>query len=81
LAKLLGVGIMAFIFEATRDKLMRIDWFRALYDWTMWLRAWAHIQVEPLKTRLRQYAWLLRPQRAARFLRRLIRLRRRPQGA
>jgi hypothetical protein len=43
----------------------------------MWARGWAHAQTEPIRQRVRQLVWLLRPQRAGTFLRRLIRLRRR----
>ncbi len=77
LAKLLGLGVTAFVFDATRDKLLQMVWFRALYDRVMWLRDWAHAITEPVRERLRQFAWLLEPQRAGRFLRRLMRLRRR----
>lgn len=77
LAKLVGLGVTAFVFDVTRDKLLQMAWFRRLYDWVMWLRDWAHVQVEPVRQRLRQIGWLMRPQRAGRFLRRLIRLRRR----
>jgi hypothetical protein len=81
LAKVVGVAVIAFLFDVTRDKLMQMARFRRLYDRVMWLRDWAHIQVEPLKAQLRRYAWLLHPPRAVRFMRRLIRLRRWTQGA
>jgi len=81
LAKLFGLGVTAFVFDATRHKLLQIAWFRRMYDWFMWARAWAHAQVAPVTARLRQYIWLLRPERAGRFVRRLIRLRRRMQRA
>jgi hypothetical protein len=92
LAKLIGLGITAFIFDVTRDKLLQMAWFRRLYEWVLWLRGWAHDQVEPIKQRLRgwahdlvepvrqrlrSYLWLLKPRRAGRFLRRLARIRRR----
>src|SRR6185437_2678359 len=77
LVKLVGVGVTAFIFDVTRDKLMQMAWFRRLYAWVMWARDWAHAQTEPIRQRVRQLVWLLRPQRAGTFLRRLIRLRRR----
>jgi len=76
LAKLLGLGVTAFVFDATRDKLLQMAWFRRMYDWFMEARAWAHAQTEPIHQRLRQMAWLLRPRRAGRFMRRLMRLRR-----
>jgi hypothetical protein len=77
LAKLLGLGVTAFVFDATRDKLLQMAWFHRLYDWVMWARDWAHEITEPVRERVRQTAWLLKPQRAGRFLRRLMRLRRR----
>ncbi len=77
LAKLLGLGVTAFVFDVTRDKLLQMAWFHRLYDWVMWLRDWAHVQVEPVRQRLRKIAWLMQPRRASRFLRRLIRIRRR----
>jgi hypothetical protein len=75
-AKLLGLGLTAFIFDVTRDKLLQMAWFRRLYEWVLWLRDWAHAQTEPIRQRIRQIVWLLKPQRAGRFLRRLMRLRR-----
>ena len=64
------------MFDATRDKLLQMAWFARMYDWFMWARDWAHAMTEPVRERLRQLAWLLKPQRAGRFLRRLMRLRR-----
>jgi hypothetical protein len=75
-AKLLGLGVTAFVFDATRDKLMQMAWFARMYDWFMSARDWAHAITEPVRERLRQLMWLLKPQRAGRFLRRLMRLRR-----
>jgi len=76
-AKLLGLGVTAFVFDATRDKLRQMAWFARMYDWFMRARDWAHAMTEPMRERLRRLAWLLKPQRAGRFLRRLMRLRRR----
>jgi hypothetical protein len=76
LVKLLGLGITAFIFDVTRDKLLQMGWFRKLYEWMLRLRQWAHDITAPVRERVRQLAWLLKPQRAGRFLRRLMRLRR-----
>jgi hypothetical protein len=76
-AKLLGLGVTAFIFDVTRDKLLQMAWFSRMYDWFMRLRDWAHAITEPVRERLRQLTWLMKPQRAGRFLRRLVRLRRR----
>jgi hypothetical protein len=77
LVKLLGLGLTAFIFEVTRDKLLQMAWFRRMYDWFLWARDWAHAQTEPIRQRVQQLTWLLKPQRAGKFLRRLMRLRRR----
>src|SRR5450759_4632100 len=75
--KLVGLGVTAFIFDVTRDKLLQRAWFRRMYDWFLWLRTWAHDITEPVRERVRQLAWLLKPQRAGRFIRRLMHLRRR----
>jgi hypothetical protein len=76
-AKLLGLGITAFVFDATRGKLLQMAWFARMFDWFMWARDWAHEITEPVRERVKQLTWLLKPQRAGRFLRRLMRLRRR----
>jgi hypothetical protein len=76
LAKLLGLGVTAFVFDATRDKLLQISWFRRMYDWVMSARDWAYAQTEPIRARIRKLLWMLRPERARRTFRRLIRLRR-----
>jgi len=75
--KLVGLGITAFIFDVTRDKLMQMVWFRSVYAWFLWARNWAHAQTEPIRARIRQLIWLMKPHRAGTFLRRLMRLRRR----
>ncbi len=75
--KLVGLGITAFIFDLTRDKLMQMAWFRRVYAWVLWARDWAHAQTEPIRARIRQLVWLMKPRRAGTFLRRLMRLRRR----
>jgi ABC-type transport system involved in cytochrome bd biosynthesis fused ATPase/permease subunit len=74
--KLVGLGVTAFIFDVTRDKLMQMAWFRRMYDWVIGLRDWAHTITEPVRERVRQLTWLLKPQRAGRFLRRFMHLRR-----
>lgn len=76
LAKLIGLGVTAFIFDVTREKLLTMAWFRSVYEWFVWARVWAHGITEPVRERMRQIVWLLKPQRAGRFLRRFMRLRR-----
>ena len=53
-AKLLGVGVTAFVFDVTRDKLMEMHWFERLYDLVMKLRAKAAELVNPIKQRIRE---------------------------
>ncbi len=77
LAKLAGLGTTAFVFDACRDKLLQLVWFRLLYESVIALRDWAHGMVDPIMQRIRRLVWLSRPQRAGRFLRRIARLRRR----
>ncbi len=52
-AKFLGVGVAAFIFDVTRDKLLEMDWFETLYEFIMGLRAKANALVDPVKSRIR----------------------------
>ena len=51
-AKLVGVGITAFVFDVTRPKLLEMGWFEAFYDFIMALRAKAKALVEPIKGRM-----------------------------
>ena len=52
-AKFVGVGVTAFIFDVTRDKLLEMRWFEAVYDFVMMLRAKATALVDPIKQRVR----------------------------
>ncbi len=76
-AKFLGVGVTAFVFDVTRGKLLQIGWFHRMYDWFIWVRAWSREITEPVRARVRRLKWLLKPQRAGKFVRRFMRLRRR----
>jgi hypothetical protein len=53
-AKLLGVGVTAFVFDVTRDKLLEMHWFERLYELVLRLRARATEIVEPIKQRIRE---------------------------
>ena len=53
-AKLAGVGITAFIFDVTREKLLEMRWFEKIYDFIMMIRARAKALVEPIKARIRE---------------------------
>jgi hypothetical protein len=52
-AKFLGVGVTAFIFDVTRDKLLEMGWFEKLYDFVLKLRAKATELVDPIKLRIK----------------------------
>jgi hypothetical protein len=77
LAKLVSVGITAFIFDITRPKLLQIGWFRWLYEHVMVWIEWAHGLVDPIKARVKRVLRMFSPKRAGRTLRLLSRIRRR----
>ena len=52
-AKLLGVGVTAFVFDVTRDKLLEMHWFERLYDLVLKLRGKAAEIVDPVKRRIK----------------------------
>jgi hypothetical protein len=51
-AKLLGVGVTAFIFDVTRPKLLEMAWFGRLYEFILTLRASCQALVDPVKARI-----------------------------
>ena len=51
-AKLLGVGVTAFVFDVTRPKLLEMGWFERLYEFVLTLRAKAKALVDPVKRRI-----------------------------
>src|SRR6201997_127039 len=51
-AKLLGVGVTAFVFDVTRPKLLEMQWFETMYEFILGLRAKATALVEPIKLRI-----------------------------
>ncbi|MCG2629996.1 hypothetical protein L6654_25550 [Bradyrhizobium sp. WYCCWR 13023] len=53
-AKMLGVGVTAFVFDVTRDKLLEMHWFERLYELVLRLRAKATEIVDPVKSRIRE---------------------------
>ena len=77
LAKLVGVAITAFVFEMTKPKLLKLGWFRWLYERVMAWLDWAHALVAPIKRRIKRLLRIFRPKRAGRALRLLWRIRRR----
>jgi hypothetical protein len=94
LAKVVSMGVTAFIFQATRPRLLQMAWFRRFYARVLEALGWAHRQIDPIKERVRAWARvtvgpLLDRVRAAmrrwrarphgRLVRKLLRLRRRSQ--
>jgi hypothetical protein len=53
-AKFVGVGVTAFIFDVTREKLLEMRWFEATYQFILRMRARALELVDPIKQRLRE---------------------------
>jgi hypothetical protein len=76
-AKLGAIGTTAFVFDVGREKLLQLDWFRAFYDYVIWLRQWAHALVDPIARRIKYRLRILAPRRAPRAFRLLLRIRRR----
>ena len=79
-AKLLGLGVTAFVFEATRPKLMQMAWFRWVYEHVLMALAWAHRLADPVKHRVRKFMQVFAPRRAGRAMRLFWRIRRRMRG-
>jgi len=80
LAKVVSLGVTAFIFELTRPKLLQLAWFGWLYDRVMAGLAWAHELIDPIKRRVKRWLRMFSPRRASRTLRLLARIRRRMQA-
>src|SRR5258708_33531719 len=89
LAKLLGLGVTAFIFDVTKPKLLQMAWFRWLYELMLIWLAKAHAITDPIKHRIKEWLaglrhrarrsfWLMKPARPSRFMARLARIR--PRG-
>jgi hypothetical protein len=76
LAKMMSLGVTAFIFDLTRPKLLQLPWFRWLYDHMLVWLAWAHGLVDPIKRRIKRVFRIFAPKRAGRTLRLLLRIRR-----
>jgi hypothetical protein len=77
LAKIVSMGVTAFIFEVTRPKLLQLRWFLWLYQHIMAWLEWAHGLVDPVKLRIKAWFRLFASRHANRTLRLLWRIRRR----
>jgi len=76
-AKLVGLGVTAFVFNVCRHKLLQLDWFRLLHDRVIAWRAWSHALVDPVMHEIRSKLALFTPRRAGRTVRLMLRIRRR----
>src|SRR5246127_2126616 len=54
-AKFVGVGVTAFVFDVTRDKLLEMNWFEKLYEFIIDLREKAKALVEPIKEKIAEF--------------------------
>jgi hypothetical protein len=80
-AKLFGVAVTAFVFDLTKPKLLKMAWFRWLYEHvTAWID-WAHRLVAPIRRRIKRLVRILRAKQSGRALRLLWRIRRRMRAA
>jgi len=80
-AKFLGLGVAAFIFDVTRPKLLQMAWFQKLYDFVMAVRAKAHAIVDPIKLRIKEAMRADRRGWSARLLRMIQHFRKRVHAA
>jgi hypothetical protein len=51
--KFVGVGLIAFIFDLTRDTLLTIGWFATFHGWVLKWRDKAHAFIVPYKVAVR----------------------------
>jgi hypothetical protein len=79
-AKLFGLAITAFVFEVTRPNLLKIGWFRRLYERVLMALAWAHRLADPVTHRIKNFLRILRPKHAGRAWRLFWRVRSRMRG-
>ena len=54
-AKLLGVGVTAFVFDVARPKLLEMAWFEKLYEYVLALRAECNALVDPVKAKMLKF--------------------------
>lgn len=80
-AKLLGVGVAAFVFDVTRPKLMQMAWFRKIYDLVLRARGWARTMIAPVRVRLGEIRLMFSSGGSPRWLRLALRARRRMLAA
>ena len=75
--KFIGVGIVAFIFDVTKPKLLQMPWFVRVYEWVLDIRRRAGELVAPVIARIKAIAAGLRGGPSSRWVRLVQRLRHR----
>jgi hypothetical protein len=80
-AKLVGVGLLAFVFDATREKLLSIRWFNAVYETTLRAYQLSQALVAPIKAEIKHRLAGLRGKAKGEFSCFVKRLRRRSLAA
>lgn len=83
--QVIGLGIVAFIFDLTKPKLLQLNWFAAVYRFVLDRRAKAHDIVAPVMAQIKAKIAELTTSDGegwgARMLRRISALRRRVRAA
>ena len=53
-ADIIGIALVAFLFETCKEKLLSIPWFAWCYAWFQRAHLWAHAQIGPIKAYIHQ---------------------------
>ncbi|UZE49700.1 hypothetical protein [Rhodopseudomonas sp. P2A-2r] len=74
-SKFIGLGVLAFIFDVTRSKLLQLVWFRRLYELILDIRRRAGELVAPVTARIKSIMTMVRSGSSSRWLRMIQRMR------
>jgi hypothetical protein len=74
-SKFVGMGVLAFSFDVTRDKLLQIGWFRTAYEFILHIRDRAGEIVAPAMRRIKRVMRLFRSSSSSSWMRLVQRLR------
>jgi hypothetical protein len=77
LAKLVGFGFTAFIFETTKPKLMQLAWFARAHAFCLWAKEWARAQLDPHMAWIKRRLASMKRERRVRLAAVIARLRQR----
>ncbi|MFY8040141.1 MAG: hypothetical protein ACOVN4_10820 [Bosea sp. (in: a-proteobacteria)] len=80
-AKVVGLGLLAWLFDLTRDKLLSMAWFAHGHALVLRGLSWARAMVAPFREKIASLIWLLRRERRSRFFKHLSRLRQKARAA